>query len=246
MKNRCRCLPAPTFNYRYGPFAEVLRSTGPMAQTNPFRFSTKFQDDETDLLYYGYRYYNASTGRWLSRDPINECGSKNICAAADNDIINRTDRLGLSWMDIWRDAGKNCCPSCAVAVVKKQLASQEKILSVLRTGKMPSTSPGVVIHATTRCLPGPSPGGTPQTDFQINTGTCTGWCVVRHEAIHRAQCESDYEDWYDKDEASKIAKEIPAYEAGVKCLKAIIRMAESQAARFGSMEKACCACKKSR
>ena len=46
------------------PFGEVLRATGPMAKANPFRFSTKYQDDETDLLYYGYRYYNASTGRW--------------------------------------------------------------------------------------------------------------------------------------------------------------------------------------
>jgi RHS repeat-associated protein len=45
-----------------------------MAKLNPFRFSTKYDDDETDLLYYGYRYYNPSTGRWLSRDPLNEAG----------------------------------------------------------------------------------------------------------------------------------------------------------------------------
>jgi RHS repeat-associated protein len=57
-----------------GPFGEVLRATGSMAKANPFRFSTKYQDDETDLLYYGYRYYNASTGRWLTRDPIEEHG----------------------------------------------------------------------------------------------------------------------------------------------------------------------------
>ncbi|SPE62825.1 hypothetical protein SBV1_920001 [Verrucomicrobia bacterium] len=55
--------------YEYGPFAEVIRATGPIAKANPFRFSTKYQDDETDLLYYGYRYYSASTGRWLSLDP---------------------------------------------------------------------------------------------------------------------------------------------------------------------------------
>ena len=55
--------------YEYGPFGEVIRATGSMAKASPFRFSTKYQDDETDLLYYGYRYYNASTGRWLSRDP---------------------------------------------------------------------------------------------------------------------------------------------------------------------------------
>jgi hypothetical protein len=42
--------------YEYGPFGELLRATGPMAKANPFRFSTKYQDDETDLLYYGYHY----------------------------------------------------------------------------------------------------------------------------------------------------------------------------------------------
>ncbi len=36
--------------YEYGPFGEVIRATGPMAKVNPFRFSTKYQDDETDLV----------------------------------------------------------------------------------------------------------------------------------------------------------------------------------------------------
>ena len=56
--------------YEYGPFGELIRATGPMAKADPPRFSTKYQDDETDLVYYGYRYYNASTGRWVSRDPL--------------------------------------------------------------------------------------------------------------------------------------------------------------------------------
>jgi len=58
--------------YEYGPFGEVIRSTGSMAKANPFRFSTKYQDDESDLLYYGYRYYTASEGRWLSRDLLSD------------------------------------------------------------------------------------------------------------------------------------------------------------------------------
>src|SRR5574338_1648219 len=70
-----------------GPFGEVLRATGPMAKANPFRFSTKYQDDETDLLYYGYRYYNASTGRWLSRDPIEEFGGVALYGMVQNDIV---------------------------------------------------------------------------------------------------------------------------------------------------------------
>jgi len=58
--------------YEYGPFGELIRATGPMAKENPFRFSTKYQDDETDLHYYGYRYYNASTGRWITTDPLGD------------------------------------------------------------------------------------------------------------------------------------------------------------------------------
>jgi RHS repeat-associated protein len=60
--------------YEYGPFGELLRATGPMAKANPFRFSTQYQDDETDLMYFHYRYYSPPTGRWLSRDPIGEPG----------------------------------------------------------------------------------------------------------------------------------------------------------------------------
>jgi RHS repeat-associated protein len=73
-----------TANYEYGPFGEVIRATGPMAKVNPFRFSTKYQDDETGLLYYGYRFYNPSTGRWLSRDPIDELGFALLQGAGEN------------------------------------------------------------------------------------------------------------------------------------------------------------------
>ena len=81
--------------YEYGPFGELIRASGPMAKNNPFRFSTKYQDDETDLVYYGYRFYNASTGRWLGRDPIEEWGGLNLMAFIYNDGLNWVDLLGL-------------------------------------------------------------------------------------------------------------------------------------------------------
>jgi len=81
-----------------GPFGEVIRANGPMAKANPFRFSTKYQDDESDLLYYGYRYYTASTGRWISKDPIEERGGRNLYAACLNNLVIQVDRLGKwSW-----------------------------------------------------------------------------------------------------------------------------------------------------
>jgi len=56
--------------FDFDPFGELLRGTGPMAKANPFRFSTKYQDDETDLAYFGFRYYAKTRGGWTSRDPI--------------------------------------------------------------------------------------------------------------------------------------------------------------------------------
>src|SRR5690242_6992058 len=47
-------------------------TVGTMAKKMPLRFSTKYTDNESGLIYYGYRYYNPSTGRWVSRDPLYE------------------------------------------------------------------------------------------------------------------------------------------------------------------------------
>jgi RHS repeat-associated protein len=81
--------------YEYGPFGEVIRATGSMAFRNPFRFSTKYSDDETDFVYYGYRYYDPSIGRWLSHDPIEETGGANLYGFVHNDPLTKVDALGL-------------------------------------------------------------------------------------------------------------------------------------------------------
>lgn len=66
-----------------------------MAKVNPIRWSAKYQDDETDLIYYGRRYLKTSTGSWLSRDPIAERGGINLYAFVRNDSLDRIDKLGL-------------------------------------------------------------------------------------------------------------------------------------------------------
>lgn len=97
---------ATSVNYVYGPFGEVVRTTGPLAKANPFRFSTKYQDNESDIVYYGYRYYNSSSGRWLSRDPAQERGGKNLYGFTGNNPIERIDRNGLNIVDWIEDAVK--------------------------------------------------------------------------------------------------------------------------------------------
>ena len=66
--------------YEYDAFGGVLRATGPMALLNPFRFSTKYTDGESAFNYYGYRSYNPTAGRWLSRDPVCSKTASDLCA----------------------------------------------------------------------------------------------------------------------------------------------------------------------
>ena len=46
------------------------------------------------VTYYGYRYYNPSTGRFLSKDPIAENGGLNLYGFVKNDPVNLYDALG--------------------------------------------------------------------------------------------------------------------------------------------------------
>jgi RHS repeat-associated protein len=76
-----------------------------MALNNPFRFSTKFQEPETGLLYYGYRYYNPPTGRWINRDPIGEAGGFNLGGFTHNNPVQNTDSTGLDYSFVPPQAG---------------------------------------------------------------------------------------------------------------------------------------------
>ena len=82
-----------------------------MAKANPFRFSTKYQDDETDLLYYGYRYYNASSGRWLSRDPAEQRGAGSLYCFVKNEPCGAFDRDGRISVSVVTTKPSTCCGS---------------------------------------------------------------------------------------------------------------------------------------
>lgn len=49
------------------------------------------------MFYYGFRYYDAVTGRWPNRDPIEERGGLNLYGMVGNDPVNRIDFLGMFW-----------------------------------------------------------------------------------------------------------------------------------------------------
>ena len=85
-----------TGNYDYDAFGKTIAVWGDdgLAEANRYRFSTK-PADETGLLYYGFRYYMPETGRWASRDPIEERGGVNLYGFVRNDGVGNRDYLGL-------------------------------------------------------------------------------------------------------------------------------------------------------
>jgi RHS repeat-associated protein len=83
--------------YEYDANGQLLRAddTDSTIADQPFRFSTKFTDVETKLIYYGHRYYSPELGRFINRDPSEESGGLNLYGFCGNDGINRWDYLGL-------------------------------------------------------------------------------------------------------------------------------------------------------
>jgi RHS repeat-associated protein len=82
-------------HYEYSPFGETIVAVGELAEANPFRFSTKYHERESGLVYYGHRFYSPETGRWMSRDPIGEEGGVNVYVFVLNAPVNLTDAYGL-------------------------------------------------------------------------------------------------------------------------------------------------------
>jgi RHS repeat-associated protein len=98
--------------YEYGAFGETLIADGVAAEAMPFRFSTKYRDGETGLIFFPHRPYDPPSGRFLSKDPINEPGSQlartvvpegslseesNLYRYVGNEPVGRFDPWGLAY-----------------------------------------------------------------------------------------------------------------------------------------------------
>ena len=88
LRKRWSRLPAKPRVVLLGPFGEPLITPSGLAAEMPFRSSTKYQDAETGLYSYIFRPYDPLTGRWLSRDPIEEEGGANLYGYVANTPTN--------------------------------------------------------------------------------------------------------------------------------------------------------------
>jgi len=63
-------------SYRYDPFGNTISSSGTLASTNIYRFSSKEFHAASAMYYYGYRFYDPNLQRWPNRDPLAEQGHR--------------------------------------------------------------------------------------------------------------------------------------------------------------------------
>jgi RHS repeat-associated protein len=62
----------PVAKYSYDPFGNTLAWSGPLADVNLYRFSSKEIDQDAGVLHYLYRFYQPGLQRWITRDPLGD------------------------------------------------------------------------------------------------------------------------------------------------------------------------------
>ena len=82
-------------SYRYDPFGNTLASSGTLAATNVYRFSSKECHANSGMYYYLYRFYDPSPQRWITRDPLGKRGGVTYYTHLANDPVNALDPEGL-------------------------------------------------------------------------------------------------------------------------------------------------------
>lgn len=106
LQSNIRCLVSPekrsiVESYNFSAFGDE-EIFGPRKQTetsrlnNPWRFQSKRHDSETELIYYGARYYSPKLCKWISPDPIGSHDSLNLYLFCLNNPLKYYDPWGLA------------------------------------------------------------------------------------------------------------------------------------------------------
>ncbi|MBK8223167.1 MAG: hypothetical protein IPK73_19295 [Candidatus Obscuribacter sp.] len=78
----------------FDPYGKKYDCVSP-SHGSTFLYTGHYFHNRSKLTLAPYRAYDASIGRWLSRDPIEEDDGFNLYAYVDNDPVNYFDELGL-------------------------------------------------------------------------------------------------------------------------------------------------------
>ena len=79
----------------YDSFGTIVHDSNPLMKI-PFGFAGGLYDSDTKLTQFGYRDYDASTGKWTAKDPIGfDGGDTNLYGYVLRDPVDFTDSKGL-------------------------------------------------------------------------------------------------------------------------------------------------------
>lgn len=157
----------------YGPFGTVLLQSG--SYTSRYQFSSKEFDSAVGLNYYGFRYYATKTGRWLSRDPIEESGGYNLYWFVNNSPLDQFDPLGL------RVSGTECA-----AFANAWVTAVAQIYT--STNYFTYAHGSHFIHSVVESV---SPIGTPNCVSGNYPGNCQSQCTQTKRYTYRDVCSAN-------------------------------------------------------
>ncbi|WP_428737712.1 RHS repeat-associated core domain-containing protein [Sulfurimonas sp.] len=79
----------------YDTYGNILQDSNPSFKI-PFGFAGGLQDQDTQLVHFGYRELDTYTGKWTTKDPIDfNGGDSNLYGYVLNDPVNLVDPSGL-------------------------------------------------------------------------------------------------------------------------------------------------------
>ena len=79
--------------YAYTPYGSVTEEGD---VTQPLQWSSEYADPELGLVYYNYRYYNPTDGRWIRRDILKTTFDQRLYLFSENRPIHQWDYVGLT------------------------------------------------------------------------------------------------------------------------------------------------------
>ena len=85
--------------YAFDSYGKQTAVSGSL--TNPFRYTAREFDSETNLYFYRARYYDPASGRFLSEDPMQFNAGENFYRYVGNNPGNSVDPFGLNTLPIY-------------------------------------------------------------------------------------------------------------------------------------------------
>jgi RHS repeat-associated protein len=127
--------------YTYDSYGKLTASTGTL--TNPFQYTAREFDSETQLYFNRARYRDPATGRWLSEDPIGFLGGHDFYSYVVNNPLKYRDPMG------WQSQMPSCYPDCVHTQEEIQNMEREHEATMERI--FPPSPPGPPPAPNTDC-----------------------------------------------------------------------------------------------